>query len=321
MTRIAFVIDPLDLLNVKKDSTLAMMWAAQRRDWEVFTLGTHELSWQDGEVALNARHVELTDAPDHLAASAAEPYRVDKPKRQAASSFDIVMMRKDPPFDMNYITATYLLEQAELAGALVVNKPASLRDCNEKFFTTAFPDLLPPQIVASQTSALTAFHEEHGDTIFKPLDGMGGKGIFRVQRDDPNLNVILETLTHNETTPIVGQRYLPEIKDGDKRILLINGEPVEHCLARIPKAGESRGNLAVGGTGVAQPLTARDWEIAEAVGPELVRRGLVFTGIDVIGDWLTEVNVTCPTCIREIDQACDLDIAMDLLEYLDSQLA
>ena len=320
MTSIAFVIDPLASLNVKKDSTLAMMWAAQRRGWEVFVLETNALAWRDGDVLLTARPVELTCAPDAMATVEGDPFRIGAEKRKSAAFFDSVLMRKDPPFDMNYITTTYLLEQVEQLGVLVVNKPASLRDCNEKFFTTSFPKLLPPQIVASQTAELIDFHAEQRDTIFKPLDGMGGKGIFRVRGDDPNLHVILETLTHNETTPIVGQKFLPAIQHGDKRILLINGEPIPFCLARIPKTGESRGNLAAGGTGVPQPLSNRDREIAEAVGPELVRRGLVFTGIDVIGEWLTEVNVTCPTCIRELDRGCDLDIAMNLLECLEAKL-
>ena len=320
MTRIAFVIDPLDSLGVKKDSTLAMMWAAQRRGWEVLSLQTNELSWRQGEVSIAARRTELSDSPDNLATSTSTRYKVGETVQQSAQSFDMVFMRKDPPFDMNYVNTTYLLEQAEEAGVLVVNKPSSLRDCNEKFYTTAFPDFLPPQIIASRIEELTAFHDEYDDVVFKPLDGMGGKGIFRVKRNDPNLNVILETLTQNETTAIVGQQFIPEIKDGDKRILLIDGEPVPYSLARIPKAGESRGNLAAGGTGVARPLTARDREIAEAVKPELIRRGLVFTGIDVIGDWLTEVNVTCPTCIRELDRECDLDIAMDLLDCLEAKL-
>ena len=321
MISIAFVIDPLDSLGVKKDSTLAMMWAAQRRGWDVSSLQTSELSWERGQVFLAARATELTDSPDNLVESPDARYRVGETIQQSAGSFDIVFMRKDPPFDMNYINATYLLEQTEGEGVLVVNKPSSLRDCNEKFFTTAFPDLLPPQIIASRIDELTRFHDEYEDVVFKPLDGMGGKGIFRVKRDDPNLNVILETLTQNETTAIVGQQFIPEIRDGDKRILLIDGEPVPHSLARIPKAGESRGNLAAGGVGVARPLSDRDREIAEAVGPELVRRGLVFTGIDVIGDWLTEVNVTCPTCIRELDRECGLDIAMDLLDCLEAKLA
>lgn len=320
MTRIAFVIDPLDSLGVKKDSTLAMMWAAQRRGWGVFTLQINELSWIQGQVLISARRTELPDSPDNLAANPDVQYKVSETVQQSAELFDIVFMRKDPPFDMNYINTTYLLEEAEQAGVLVVNKPSSLRDCNEKFFTTAFPDMLPPQIVASRIDELSAFHNEHEDVVFKPLDGMGGKGIFRVKRDDPNLNVILETLTQNETTAIVGQQFIPEIRDGDKRILLIDGKPVPYNLARIPKAGESRGNLAAGGKGVAQPLTDRDRDIAEAVGPELIRRGLVFTGIDVIGDWLTEVNVTCPTCIRELDRECGLDIAMDLLDCLETKL-
>lgn len=320
MTRIAFVIDPLDSLGIKKDSTLAMMWAAQRRGWDVSSLQTNELSWERGQVSLTARRTELTDSPDNLAMDSDARYQVGETIQQSAGSFDILFMRKDPPFDMNYINATYLLEQAELEGVLVVNKPSSLRDCNEKFFTTTFPNLLPPQIVASRIEALAHFHKEFEDVVFKPLDGMGGKGIFRVKPGDPNLNVILETLTQNETTAIVGQQFIPQIEDGDKRILLIDGEPVPYSLARIPKAGETRGNLAAGGVGVARPLTDRDREIAEAVGPELIRRGLVFTGIDVIGDWLTEVNVTCPTCIRELDRECELDIAMDLLECLEAKI-
>ena len=320
MTRIAFVIDPLESLNIKKDSTLAMMWAAQRRDWEMHVLQTSDLGWLDGQVVAHTQRVSLNAAPDNMSESDDSLYRVEPIERLLASSFDIILMRKDPPFDMNYITTTYLLEQAELQGVLVVNKPASLRDCNEKFFTTSFAEWIPPQLVSSRSSDLIDFHNQHQDTIFKPLDGMGGKGIFRVQQDDPNLNVVLETLTKGETTPIVAQRYLPEIVDGDKRILIVNGNVVPYALARIPKSGESRGNLAVGGIGVPKPLTPRDQEIAEAMVPELMRRGLVFTGIDVIGDYLTEVNVTCPTCIRELDRECGLDIAMDLLDSLAESL-
>lgn len=320
MKRIAFVIDPLDSLSIKKDSTLAMMWAAQRRGWDVSTLQSTDLSWERGQVFLSARRTELADSPDKLTTDSDSRYQVSDTMQQSAGSFDIVFMRKDPPFDMNYINTTYLLEQAEEYGVLVVNKPASLRDCNEKFYTTTFRNLLPPQIVASRIDVLTSFHDYYQDVVFKPLDGMGGKGIFRVKRDDPNLNVILETLTQNESTAIVGQQFIPEISDGDKRILLIDGEPVPYSLARIPKAGESRGNLAAGGVGFARPLTARDREIAEAVKPDLINRGLIFTGIDVIGDWLTEVNVTCPTCIRELDRECGLDIAMDLLDCLEAKL-
>ncbi len=321
MKRIAFVIDPLNSLGVQKDSTLAMMWAAQRRGWDVSTLQSKDLSWERGQVFLSARRTELADSPDKLTTDSDSRYQVGATMQQSAGSFDIVFMRKDPPFDMNYINTTYLLEQAEEDGVLVVNKPSSLRDCNEKFYTTTFPNLLPPQIVASRIDVLTAFHDDYQDVVFKPLDGMGGKGIFRVKHNDPNLNVILETLTQYESTAIVGQQFIPEIRDGDKRILLIDGEPVPYSLARIPKAGESRGNLAAGGVGVARPLTARDREIAEAVKPDLINRGLIFTGIDVIGDWLTEVNVTCPTCIRELDRECGLDIAMDLLDCLEAKIS
>ncbi|MYD44649.1 MAG: glutathione synthase [Gammaproteobacteria bacterium] len=320
MTNIAFVIEPLDTLNLQKDSTLAMLWAAQRRGWATYTLESHEITWRDAGVFLNVRHTSLSVAPNDLSSSANAAFQVGATEKQPAQFFNIIMMRKDPPFDMNYVNTTYLLEQAEALGVLVVNRPEALRNCNEKFFTTAFPDLLPSQIVSSQIAELVAFHHDQGDTIFKPLDGMGGKGIFRATQNDPNLNVILETLTQFETTAIVGQRYLPEIKDGDKRILLLDGEPIPFSLARIPKTGESRGNLAAGGTGIAQPLTNKDREIAAAMAPELVRRGLTFTGIDVIGDYLTEVNVTCPTCIREIDRACNLDIASELLDLLAKKL-
>lgn len=320
MTRIAFVVDPLAALNVRKDSTLAMLWAAQRKGWTTHTLQTNELAWQDGDVRVRSRQAELTAAPDELATRSEEVYRLGADEVRSATDFDIILMRKDPPFDMNYINTTYLLEQAEQAGVLVVNRPSSLRDCNEKFFTTSFANLLPHQIVASRIEDLIAFHTEVGDTVFKPLDGMGGKGIFRVQRHDGNLNVILETLTNNETTAIVGQQYLPAIRQGDKRILLIDGKPIPYSLARIPKAGELRGNLAAGGLGEVRALTERDREIAASVAPELIKRGLIFTGIDVIGDCLTEVNVTCPTCIREIDRETNLDIAMQLLTHLESKL-
>jgi len=230
------------------------------------------------------------------------------------------MMRKDPPFDMEYIYTTYFLERAAEAGAMVVNDPRSLRDCNEKFFATAFPDCCPPLVISRSMDVIRAFHAEHGDVVLKKLDGMGGMNIFRVTKQDPNLNVILETLTRNESELVMAQRYLPEIRDGDKRILMIDGVPVPFALARIPKFGETRGNLAAGGTGEGRPLTARDREIAERVGPELVRRGLGFVGLDVIGAYLTEVNVTCPTCIRELDAQFGLDIAGTLIETLVGKL-
>ncbi|MDR6357209.1 glutathione synthase [Pseudomonas psychrotolerans] len=237
---------------------------------------------------------------------------VDLPLRE----LDVILMRKDPPFDNEFVYATYLLEQAERGGTLVVNRPASLRDCNEKFFATLFPELSPPTLVSRRADIIREFARAHGDVILKPLDGMGGSSVFRHREGDPNLSVILETLTAHGTQQIIAQRYLPGIKDGDKRILMVDGEPVEYCLARIPAQGETRGNLAAGGRGVAQPLSARDREIAATVGPELRKRGLLFVGLDVIGEHLTEINVTSPTCIREIDAAYDTRIAERLMDVI-----
>jgi glutathione synthase len=233
---------------------------------------------------------------------------------------DVIMMRKDPPFDMEYIYTTYFLERAEAAGVLVVNRPASLRDCNEKFYATAFPQCCPPLVVSRSADVLREFHRAQKNVVFKRLDGMGGSSVFRIMENDPNLGVVLETLTRGGVEQIMGQRYLPEIADGDKRILLIDGEPVPYALARIPRAGESRGNLAAGGTGVGRELTERDRWIAAQVGPELVRRGLSFVGIDVIGDYLTEINVTCPTCIRELDAQFSLDIGGMLMDTIETKL-
>ena len=232
------------------------------------------------------------------------------------SELDIILMRKDPPFDLEYIYATYLLERAEQQGTLVVNRCQSLRDCNEKLFATVFPECCPPLVVSRDMSTLRAFHAQHKDVIYKPLDGMGGSAIFRVREDDPNLSVVLETLTGSGQQTIMAQQYLPEITQGDKRILMINGEPVPYCLARVPLAGESRGNLAAGGSGRVQPLSERDQWIAAQVGPALKARGLFFVGLDVIGDYLTEINVTSPTCLREIEAESGLDIAGQLLDCL-----
>lgn len=312
-------MDRIDSVTPYKDSTLAMIWAAQRRGWLSVYLQPRDLAWVEDEVFLTARSIELTEK---FAAGEYDDetwYVLGDEQLINSSDIDIVMMRKDPPFDLDYVNTTYLLEQAAAKGTLVVNRPDSLRDCNEKFFTTSFPELLPAQIVSARTDLLVDFHTKHKDVVFKPLDGMGGKGIFRVVADDPNINVILETLTDYNRTQIVGQAFLPEIEKGDKRILLINGEAVPFALARIPKTGETRGNLAVGGSGEGRPLTQRDREIADAIGPELRNRGLIFTGIDVIGDCLTEVNVTCPTCIRELDNEFGTDIAMDLMDAIEQK--
>ena len=319
MTRIAFVMDAIGTLNPKKDSTLAMIRAAQVRGWQMAYLTLADISLEGGQVLGRVREITLTEAfartmspVDAEAGFCTLGDEVPVP----LGDFDVVMMRKDPPFDMEYIYATYLLERAEAQGTVVVNRPDSLRDCNEKFFATEFTDCTPPLIVARRQDLLMDFHAEHGDVVFKKLDGMGGMSIFRVRKDDPNLRVVIETLTERGAQQIMAQRFVPEITAGDKRILLIDGEAVPFALARIPMQGESRGNLAAGGSGVGQPLSARDRYIAERVGPELRRRGLTFVGIDVIGDYLTEINVTCPTCIRELDAAFDLDIAGDLLDSI-----
>lgn len=313
-------MDPIATLNVAKDSTLAMIRAAQWRGWRISVLGIGDLALQHGRVVGWARDFTLTDAAaaDLDAIDGGDYYRLGPQLRLPLGDFDLVMMRKDPPFDMQYVYATYLLERAAEEGAKVVNSPRALRDCNEKFYATRFARCTPPLIVAARQDLLLDFHREHGDVIFKKLDGMGGMSIFRARSDDPNLHVIVETLTDNGRRPIMAQKFIPEISAGDKRILLIDGEPVPYALARIPMRGETRGNLAAGGEGVGQPLGDRDRFIANEIGPELRQRGLAFVGIDVIGDFLTEINVTCPTCIRELDRQFGLDIAGDLLDRLTS---
>lgn len=317
MVHIAFVMDPIATLNVKKDSTVAMIRAAQRRGWRTSVLETRDLALRRGRIEGWSRDLTLNaTAMSDLDAAGPDYYRLADEFRVALADIDLVMMRKDPPFDMEYVYATYALERAQDEGACVVNDPKSLRDCNEKFYATRFPDCTPPLIVAARQDLLLDFHAEHGDVVFKKLDGMGGKSIFRARRDDPNLRVILETLTDDGASPVMAQKFIPEISAGDKRILMIDGEPVPYALARIPQPGETRGNLAAGGEGVGAPLGPRDAAIAARLGPDLRERGLRFVGIDVIGDYLTEVNVTCPTCIRELDRQFGLDIAGDLLDAL-----
>lgn len=307
--RVGVVMDPISRINFKKDSTLAMLLAAQQRNWELFYLEQADLFQQQGQAFGRMRPLSVAADPQHWYQLGDE---VDRP----LSDLHIILMRKDPPFDNEYIYATYLLEQAEQQGTLVVNKPQSLRDCNEKFFATHFPELTPTTLISRRADILRKFAAEQRDIILKPLDGMGGSQIFRHREGDPNLSVILETLTLHGQQQIMAQRYIPEITQGDKRILMINGEPVPYCLARIPAQGETRGNLAAGGRGEARPLSARDQEIAAIVGPELKRRGLIFVGLDVIGDRLTEINVTSPTCIREIDAAFATDIGGQLMDTL-----
>ncbi|HCD6625071.1 TPA: glutathione synthase [Pseudomonas aeruginosa] len=312
--RLGIVMDPIARINFKKDSSLAMLLAAQARGWSLFYMEQQDLYQKAGVARGRMRPLKVFN-------DASRWFELEAESDQPLHELDVILMRKDPPFDNEFVYSTYLLEQAERAGALVVNRPQSLRDCNEKFFATQFTQCTPPTMVSRRSDILREFAAEHRDIILKPLDGMGGSSIFRHREGDPNLSVILETLTQHGSQQIMAQRYLPEIKDGDKRILMIDGEPVPYCLARIPAQGETRGNLAAGGRGVAQPLSERDRWIAAEVGPHLRERGLLFVGLDVIGDYLTEINVTSPTCIREIDQAFDTRIGDKLMDAITAQLA
>ncbi|MCP1652019.1 glutathione synthase [Pseudomonas sp. GD04087] len=311
--RLGIVMDPIAQISFKKDSSLAMLLAAQARGWQLFYMEQQDLYQKENVARGRMRPLKVFYDPAHW-------FELEEEVDQPLSDLDVILMRKDPPFDNEFVYSTYLLEQAETAGTLVVNKPQSLRDCNEKYFATLFPQCAPPTVVSRRSDILREFASQHRDIILKPLDGMGGSMIFRHREGDPNLSVILETLTRHGQEQVMAQRYLPAIKDGDKRILMIDGEPVEYCLARIPAQGETRGNLAAGGRGVAQPLTERDRWIAAQVGPELRKRGLLFVGLDVIGENLTEINVTSPTCIREIDAAYDTRIGERLMAVIDEKL-
>lgn len=311
--KLAVVMDPIESINYKKDSTLAMLWAASAKNWQLSYIPADQLFIDNGKSFANASALKVYRNPEQW-------FELEEAATIALADFDVILMRKDPPFNNEYIYATYILEQAERDGTLVVNKPQSLRDCNEKIFATEFPQCCPPHVVSSQADVLKNFHQKHQDVIFKPLDGMGGSQIFRLKQDDPNVSVIIETLTDFGKRSIMAQTYLPEIVDGDKRILIVDGKPIPYALARIPAKGETRGNLAAGGTGRAQPLSKRDLWICEQVTPTLKEKGLLFVGLDVIGDYLTEINVTSPTCIREIDAAYNTDIASDLINAIEKRL-
>ena len=308
--RLAFVVDPLASLRAYKDSSVAMMREAWRRGHEVHALEAGAMFVRDGRVGARTLRLELF-ADDHAW------YRAGDPHEAALSGFDAVLMRKDPPFDQQYYYATLLLDRVVAEGGRVVNDPRALRDWNEKTAILRFGEFTPPTLVTSEMERVHAFIDEHRDVVVKKLEGMGGTMIFRVRGDDPNRNVIVETITDNGNRTMMAQRFIPAIADGDKRVLVIDGKPFSHCLARIPKKGETRGNLAAGGTGVARPITERDREIGEAVGRELVKAGIVFAGLDVIGDYLTEVNVTSPTCIVEIAEQTGNNAARDLLDVLE----
>jgi len=308
--KFAFVADPLASFQTYKDSTYAMMREAAKRGHELYALQQDDLSWRARTVEGLAQRLHLTGNDDAW-------YRVDAPRATALAQFDAVLMRKDPPFDMEYVYSTYLLELAQAQGARVFNDPRAIRNNNEKMAISRFAQYIAPTLVARRAELIHAFLAEHGDIILKPLDGMGGASVFRIHKDDPNLNVIIETVTQFGSRTVMAQRYIPAIKEGDKRILLIDGEVVPYALARIPKPGETRGNLAAGGTGVARELTARDREIAAALGPALASEGLLLVGLDVIGDYLTEVNVTSPTCFQEIMQQTGFDVAGMMIDAVE----
>ncbi len=308
-TKLGVVMDPLESVNPKKDSTIAMMQAAQKRDWDLFEIQQSGIFLTKDQVFGNCRKVSLHfDQPTH--------FEVQSSKTMSLEEMDIVLFRKDPPFNMEYLHTTYLLEVLEKRGVPVLNKPSSIRDCNEKLFALEFSDCCPEYLVSNNQKMLRDFYDEQQDVVFKPLDGMGGSSVFRVAPNDKNLGVILETLTQHGKCQVMAQRYLPAIKHGDKRILIINGEPIPYALARIPAENENRGNLAAGGSGVGKNLTKRDRFICDTVAGSLVSRGLYFVGIDVIGDYLTEINVTCPTCIRELDQAFGLNIGDKYIDFI-----
>ena len=311
---IGVVMDPISSSNYKKDSTLEMLWRASEREWSIQYMEMGDLYLVDGHPRAIMRPLTVKRDPKDF-------YALGAPTDQSLTALDVILMRKDPPFDLEYIYVTYMLERAEQENVLIINKPASLRDCNEKVFTAWFSELTPPTLISRNSNQIKSFISKYQDTIIKPLDGMGGTSIFRLRAQDPNVNVVLEHMTAHNTQFTMVQTFLPEIVDGDKRILMINGKPADYVLARIPKKGETRGNLAAGGTGVGQKINASDRKIANIVGPELEKRGIVFAGLDVIGDRITEINVTSPTCIRELNDQFGCDIAGDLLDEIERLLS
>ena len=316
--KLLFVADPLAGFKIHKDSTFAMMREAVRRGHTLYACEPHELSWRrGGKVEAHVRHVSLTGAHGY---GVHDWYKVENEDRAALADFDAVLMRQDPPFDSEYFYATHLLERAEAEGARVFNSPRALRDHPEKLAILEFPEFIAPTLVTRNAADIRSFHDEHRDVILKPLDGMGGMGIFRVKDDGLNLGSIIETLNRHGAQTVMVQKYLPAIREGDKRVLVIGGKPVPFSLARIPQGNEVRGNLAAGGKGVAQPLTARDREIAETLGPTLFARGLLLVGLDVIGEQLTEINVTSPTCFQEITEQAGFDVPAMFVDALEAAL-
>lgn len=312
--KIAILMDPISQINIKKDSSFAMLIEAQSRHHELYYLEQSDLILKDDQVYAHIAKLKVKQDANSW-------FELQAPDLMPLAEMDVLLMRKDPPFDMEFVYSTYLLELAQQAGLLVVNNPQGLRDHNEKLFTALFPQCCTDMLVSRKDSEFRAFLAEHKDIILKPLDGMGGSSIFRVKENDPNIGVIIETLTQMQTQMAMAQKFIPEIEQGDKRILMVDGEPIPYCLARIPAKGETRGNLAAGGRGEAKPLSARDYWIAEQIGPFLKEKGLIFVGIDVIGDYVTEINVTSPTCIKEIDAAYGTNIAGTLFDAIEKRLA
>ena len=311
--RLGIVMDPINRIQYKKDSSLAMLWAAQQRGWQLVYMEPEDMYLKGGQARARSRNLTVRMDPNDW-------YSFEPEDDIALGDLDVILMRQDPPVDREFLMATYILSAAEVQGALVVNPPATLRDCNEKLFATQFEDLTPPLIVTCSSVRLRAFYAEHKDIIMKPIDGMGGSSIFRIKENDGNLGVIIETLTEHGTRQAMAQKFVPAITQGDKRILMIEGEPVPYALARIPSAGENRGNLAAGGRGEGRELTDRDREICARVAPVIKAKGLMFVGLDVIGDYLTEINVTSPTCIRELDAAFGIDISAMLMDAIAKRL-
>ena len=309
--RTGVIMDPIAGIRTYKDSTFAMLLEAQRRGHEIWYMESAHLTVRDGVAHGHMQPLQVRDNRDDW-------FTLGDSENRRLATLDFLLMRKDPPFDMDYVYSTYILDLAERDGVTVVNRPQALRDANEKCFTTRFPQCCVPALITRRASEIKAFVREHGLSVVKPLGGMGGDSIFQLRPDDPNMNVILESMTGGDRELVMAQRYIPEITAGDKRILVVNGEPVPWALARIPGAGDFRGNLAKGGTGKGVALTDRDRWICSQVAPELKARGILFAGLDVIGDWLTEINVTSPTCIRELDAQFGLNIAGDLFDALEA---
>jgi len=312
--KLGIIMDPIGQINVKKDSSLAMLLEAQSRGYQLYYMEMQDLYLQNGRAHATMKSLQVQQDTENW-------YQFGKLLDTPLAELDVILMRKDPPFDTEFIYATYMLERAETEGTLIINNPQSLRDANEKLFTAWFAELTPETLVSRSTDKLRRFYAEHQDIILKPLDGMGGASVFRIKPGDGNLSVIIETLTQDGSRYAMAQKYIPEISSGDKRILIVNGEPIPYCLARIPASGETRGNLAAGGRGEARPLTESDRRIAETLAPVLREKGLYFVGIDVIGDKLTEINVTSPTCIREIEDAFDINISGKLMDCIEQILA